>query len=89
LGKADPKTKNPQMRLAILVRGRDCYAAVFSLAELLPMVGNRAVWLVLDEDGKPLADSDGPTGLIVPDDQMPSRGVHQVAEIDVPDLGAQ
>ncbi len=85
-GAAGPKLKNPQMRMAVMVRGRDGYGAVFSLAELLPMVGHRDVWLALDMDGKPLADADGPTRLIVPDDQMPARGVHQVASIDVIDL---
>ena len=87
-GGADSKTKHPQMRLAVLVRGHDGYGAVFSMAELLPMVGNRAVWLAIDEDGKPLADADGPMRLIVPEDQMPARGVHQVASIDVVDLSA-
>jgi hypothetical protein len=87
-GGADPKTKNPQMRVAVMVHGIDGYGAVFSLAEILPMVGNRAVWLALDEDGKPLADNDGPTRLIVPDDGMPARGVHQVASIEIIDLGS-
>jgi hypothetical protein len=86
-GGADPKVKNPQMRQVVLVRGRDGYAVVFSMAEVLPMVGNRAVWVALDEDGAPLDDSAGPVRLIVPDDQMPSRGVHQVDSIEIIDLG--
>jgi hypothetical protein len=87
-GAADPKIKNPQMRQVVLVRGRDGYAVVFSMAEVLPMVGNRAVWVALDEDGAPLDDSAGPVRLIVPDDQMPSRGVHQVDSIEVIDVGS-
>jgi hypothetical protein len=83
---ADPKVKNPQLRRAVIVTGRDGYAVVFSLAELLPAIGNRTVWLALDEDGKPLADSDGPMRLIVPDDKMPARAVHEIASIEIVDL---
>ncbi len=72
----------------VLVRGRDGYAVAFSMAEVLPMVGNRPVWVVLDEDGAPLPDSAGPVRLFVPDDQMPSRGVHQVDSIEIVDIGA-
>jgi hypothetical protein len=45
------------------------------------------VWVALDEDGKPLAASDGPARLIVPGDKMPPRAVHQVADIEVVQLG--
>lgn len=85
---ADPKFKNPQLRQAVIVSGRDGYTVVFSLAELLPTVGNRRVWVALDEDGKPLAESDGPVRLIVPDDKMPARAVHQIASIALIDLSA-
>jgi hypothetical protein len=85
---ADPKVKNPQMRRAVLVSGRDGYSVAFSMAELLPMVGNRAVWVALEEDGKPLSENDGPVRLIVPDDGMPARGVHGVASIDVVEVNA-
>ena len=33
---ADPKLKNPQLREAVIVTGRDGYTVVFSLAEILP-----------------------------------------------------
>jgi hypothetical protein len=87
-GGANPKLKNPQMRQAVIVSGRDGYTVVFSMAEVLPMVGNRAIWVALQEDGKPLSPSDGPIRLIVPEDKMPARGVHQVATIDVVQLSA-
>jgi hypothetical protein len=86
--KADPKTKNPLMRRVIIVTGRDGYTVVFSMAEVMPMVGKRAVWVAVQEDGKPLANSDGPVRLIVPEDGMPARGVHEVATIDVEQLSA-
>jgi len=87
-GSTDPKVKNPQMRQAVVVSGSDGYTVVFSMAEILPMVGDRTVWVALAEDGKPLADSDGPVRLIVPDDKMPPRAVHQVASIEIVDLSA-
>jgi hypothetical protein len=82
----DPKLKNPQLRQVIIVSGRDGYAVVFSMAEVLPMVGDRPIWVALDEDGQPLNDNDEPVRLIVPDDKMPARGVHQVASIDIVQL---
>ena len=39
------------------------------------------VWLALDEDGKPLAEDDGPVQLLVPRDAKPARWVHGVAAI--------
>ena len=83
---ADPKVKNPLMRRVVIVSGADGYAVVFSMAEILPAVGNRTVWVALEEDGKPIPDGDGPVRLIVPDDKMPARGVHQVASINVEEL---
>lgn len=83
---ANPKTKNPLMRRVIIVTARDGYSVVFSMPEVLPMIGNRPVWVALQEDGKPLAENDGPIRLIVPDDGMPARGVHQVASITVTEV---
>jgi hypothetical protein len=87
-GGADPKTKNRQMRQVVVVGGRDGYTVVFSLAEVLPMVSDREIWVAVQEDGKPLSDNDGPVRLIVPDDQMPARAVHQIASIEVVELSA-
>lgn len=87
-GGADPKVKNPQMRQVVIVSGRDGYTVVFSMPEVLPMVGDRAIWVALDEDGQPIDDNDGPLRLIVPDDKMPARGVHQVASIQIVQLSA-
>jgi hypothetical protein len=83
--KADPKTKNRALRLGVLVRGRDGYAALFSLAELMPAIGNRAAWLAVDMDGADLAADEAPAKLIVPDDAKPGRWVHGVEEIRVID----
>jgi hypothetical protein len=85
---ADPKTKNRPLRLAVVVRGRDGYAALFSLAELLPAIGNRSAWLALDIDGGELPARDGPVKLIVPQDSKPGRWVHEIATITILDAPA-
>jgi hypothetical protein len=86
--KADPRLKNYNLRLAIVIQGGDGYTATFSLAELLPEIGSREVWLAIDEDGKPLPDRDGMAKLVVPADQKPGRWVRNVARISVVDPAA-
>jgi DMSO/TMAO reductase YedYZ molybdopterin-dependent catalytic subunit len=86
--KADPKTKLHQLRLVVYVQARDGYAVAFSLAEILPDVGKRQVWVALDEDGQPLPDSEGPMRLIVPGDAKPARWIHAVQTIAVIDCSA-
>jgi hypothetical protein len=83
---ADPKTKHHALRLAILVSASDGYAVAFSLPELLPDIGNRPVWLALDQDGKSLPETDQPVRLVVPDDAKPARWIHGVDRITVIDL---
>jgi Oxidoreductase molybdopterin binding domain len=81
--KADPKIKNFELRLVVVVRGRDGYVAAFSLAELLADVGNRHVWLALDADGQALSPSEGPVRLMVPEDEKPARWIRGVQSIVV------
>jgi len=85
---ADPKLKSFSLRFVAVARGRDGYVVAFSLAELLPEVGNRHVWVALDEDSQPISEEDGPIRLLSPDDQKPARGVHQLAEITIVDTAA-
>ena len=85
---SDPKTKSYSLRYVAVVRGRDGYIVAFSLAELIPAVGNRHVWLALDEDGQPLSANDGPMRLLSPDDQKPARSVHELADITLIDASA-
>lgn len=85
---ADPRTKNLPLRLAVVVRASDGYAATLSLAEMLPDFGNKEAWLAFDVDGKPLSEKDGPLKLIVPSDGKPGRWVHGVTEIVVLDAAS-
>jgi hypothetical protein len=61
---------------------------LFSLAELLPAIGNRSAWLALDIDGEELRARDGPVKLIVPQDSKPGRWVHEIATITILDAPA-
>ena len=63
-------------------------SATFSAAELLPDIGNHAAWLEIDEDGKPLSETNAPMSLLVPDDIKPARWVHGVGTITVLDATA-
>lgn len=82
----NPHIKNHQLQFVVEVQGRDGYTADFTLAELLPAVGHRRVWIALDEDDQPLGEEGGPVGLLSPDDQKPGRWVHSVAIITVVDM---
>lgn len=83
--KLSPKPKNHELAVAIIVMGRDGYAACFSYGELQPQIGKRAVWVALDRNGKPLPDSAAPTELLSTDDEKPSRWVHAISSITVID----
>jgi len=81
----DPGKKNKPIRLAVVVTGRDGYTATFSLAELLPEVGGRRVWLALDANDKTFAEGEGHLRVISPEDRNPSRWVRDVGSIQVVD----
>lgn len=83
--KADPKVKNLPLRLAVVVRGRDGYTATFAMAELLPEIGDRPVYIALDADDQPLADRAAPVELISPADIKAGRWVRAIASITVVD----
>jgi hypothetical protein len=81
--KPEPKLKSYPLRFIAVVQGRDGYVVAFSLAELLPSIGNRQVWLALEMDGAPLLERESPARLIVPEDKQAARGVHQIAAITI------
>lgn len=81
----DPKHKNFNLRLAVVVSADDGYAVTFGMGDLMPDVGNREVWLALDADGQPLTGRDAPAKLIVPADAKPARAVWGVTRIEVVD----
>jgi hypothetical protein len=81
----NPNIKHHELQFIVTVRGFDGYAVDFSLAELLPTIGNRQVWIGLDEDGKPLIEEGGALQIIVPSDVKPARWVHGITAITILD----
>ena len=83
--KADPKLKNFNLRYVIVIVGKDGYTTVLSLGELIDDIGNKSAWLALDQDNAPLSERDAPIKLLVPQDGMHARWVHEIATITVVD----
>ena len=81
----NPRIKNHELQFVVAVQGFDGYTVDFSMAELLPAIGNRKVWIALDEDGKPLSQEGGALEVIVPEDVKPGRWVHGITTITVTD----
>lgn len=85
LNAANPKlnagTRNDALRWAVLARGADGDAALFSWGELDPDFGNCAVLLAYEEDGRPLAARDGAGRLVVPGDGKGGRYVSSLVEL--------
>ena len=67
----------------VVVLAADGYRAVFSLAELDPGLGGRAVLVADRRDGQPLGAAEGPLRLVVPGDGRPTRWVRQVTTLVV------
>jgi hypothetical protein len=73
----------PALASYVLVEGADGYRVLFSLAEANSSFAEKVVLLVDRKDGAPLAPSDGPFQLIVPDERRPARWVRNVTRISV------
>jgi len=65
----------------VSIEAADGYRAVFAWPELDSTFMDKAVWVVVKRDGKPLADRDGPFQLVVPDEKRGGRWVRQVKAI--------
>ena len=71
------------MRLYVLVKARDGYAAVFALPEFDPGFTDRVILLADRRQGHALGVVEGPFRLIVPGEKRHARWVRQVTEIDL------
>ncbi|HRP72601.1 MAG TPA: molybdopterin-dependent oxidoreductase [Luteimonas sp.] len=79
----DGRLGGPHLARYVLVDARDGYRVLFSLAELDPGTGNRAVFVVDRCDGKPLDADTGPLRLLVPNDVRAARSVRQLDAVTV------
>lgn len=77
LAPTDPK---PALRQSVIVTGRDGHAVAFSMGELMPDFGNRAVLLSLTVDGQPTQDG---VRAVSPGDGRGARYVKDVVSVEV------
>jgi DMSO/TMAO reductase YedYZ molybdopterin-dependent catalytic subunit len=78
-----PALRGRNMRLYVLVKARDGYAAVFALPEFDSGFTDRTILLIDRCQGHALDAFDGPLRVIVPGEKRHARWVRQVTEIDV------
>lgn len=74
----------------LVVEATDGYRVVFALPELDPAYTDKQILLVDQRDGKPLAATQGPLRIIVPDEKRQARWARQVIKLSilhVPDSG--
>lgn len=71
------------LRLAIVAEAADGYRVAFTLAEIDPKLGNRAVLVASRCNGKPLETRDGPLRLVVPGEVRAARSARQLLHLHV------
>ena len=78
-GMIDDSGHHGELRQVFSVTGADGYRVDFSVGEIAPDFGNKAMMLSTEEDGRPLS----PPTLTVPGDKKGARNVHDVVRIEV------
>lgn len=71
--------KGKWMSAYAVVRAKDGYRVVFSLAELDPLFGNNQVWVAFREDDKDLPA----LRLVVPGEKRAARWVHDLESVKI------
>jgi len=79
--KTDKGIRHHDLKYMAIVEAYDSYQAFFSVAELMPEVGNAQAWLVWNVDGKPLPEKEAPLRLVVSSDQAGHRQIFGVVKI--------
>ena len=67
----------------VLVKASDGYEVIFSLPEIDPEFTDKVILLAYEVDGKPLAASEGPFRLVVPQDKKHARWIRQLNSIQI------
>lgn len=70
--------RGKSLALFLIAEAADNYRAVFALQELDHAFTDRVVLLADKRDGKPLAASEGPLRIVVPEEKRQARWVRQV-----------
>jgi DMSO/TMAO reductase YedYZ molybdopterin-dependent catalytic subunit len=75
--------RGKDLALFLVVEAADSYRAVFALPELDHAFTDRIIILADRRDGKPLAEKEGPTRIVVPDEKREARWVRQVVSLTI------
>jgi molybdate transport system substrate-binding protein len=75
--------RGPALRTGFLVKARDGYAALFSVAEIDPYMTDRVAFLADLKGDEPLPSGQGPLRVIIPGEKRHARWVRDVNEIEV------
>jgi DMSO/TMAO reductase YedYZ molybdopterin-dependent catalytic subunit len=67
----------------VIVKASDGYEVVFSLPEIDPEFSDKIILLAHEVDGRPLAPTEGPFRLVVPQDKKHARWIRQLTSIQV------
>jgi DMSO/TMAO reductase YedYZ molybdopterin-dependent catalytic subunit len=80
------KLRGSGLATGVIVRTKDNYVVLFSLAEFDENFSNRTIILADQEDGQPLPPSSAPFRMITPGDKRGARSARQVTSIEVVSL---
>ena len=67
----------------VLVKASDGYKVVFSLPEIDPEFSEKIILLAYEVDGEPLATTEGPFRVVVPQDKKHARWIRQLNSIQI------
>lgn len=81
--------KGQALTNAVIVRAKDGYEVVLSLAETDPAMRREAIIVADTMDGRPLPAADGPLRLVVEGDLRAARSARMVESIEVRPLGSR
>lgn len=77
------KFRGPALAMGVVVRCKDGYSVLFSLAEFEEAFSNRTIILADREDGQILPPSAAPLRIISPGDKRGARSARQVVAIEL------
>jgi DMSO/TMAO reductase YedYZ molybdopterin-dependent catalytic subunit len=75
--------RGKSLALFLIADAADNYRAVFALPELDHAFTDRVILLADRRDGKPLAATEGPLRIVVPDEKRQARWVRRVSSLTV------
>ena len=79
--------RGPSMLLVLVAEGSDGYKVAFTLAELDEQFGARDGIIALTENGKPLADNDGPLRIVVGAESHRARWIRHLVALRLVRVG--